>query len=136
MAQFLIITEDSLSLQSSPILSINRRRLSKRNYIVLLRILSKFLFYRRISLQKDFITVAFLDAFRLECAIEYHLKNFDVLSRSVLAFRVYLDMAVRVPLPLPDCNAPVLFNLDTYKLSFYDEHYHDTADDDVFDLPY
>lgn len=137
MAQFLIITADSLSLQRSPILHLNRKPLSKRNYIVLLRTLSKYLFYRRIHLQRGKITSDFINALQLESFIEAHLNNRDIFSRSDLAFRVYLDMAVKVPLPLPDYNAPVLFNLDTYELSFYDAHLHYCdKNDDVYDLPY
>ncbi|AXF52235.1 MAG: hypothetical protein [Microviridae sp.] len=136
MAQFLIISEDSLSLQRSPIMHINRMRLSKRDYIVLLRTLSKFLFYRRLHLQKNKVSLDFINALKLESAIEFYLNNYDVLSRSVLAFRVYLEVAVKSLLPLPSKNQPILFNLDTYELSFYDPHYYDNHSYDGFDLPY
>ena len=136
MAQFLIISEDSLSLQRSPIMHINRRRLSKRDYIVLLRTLSKFLFYRRLHLQKTQVTLDFINALKLESAIEFYLNNYDVLSRSVLAFRVYLEVAVKCLLPLPPKNVPILFNLDSYELSFYDSHYYDNRTYDGLDLLY
>lgn len=137
MAQFLIITPDSLYLQSSPILHFTHRRLSKRDYLVLLRTLSKYLFYRRIHLQKDTITDDFINSLRLESAIDFYLSNYDLFSRPVLAFRVYLDIAVKSYLPLPSRNEPILFNLDTYELSFYDAHLHNCDNnDDVFDLPY
>ena len=136
MAQFLIISEDSLSLQRSPIMHINCRRLSKRDYIVLLRTLSKFLFYRRLNLQKDKVTLDFINALKLESSIEFYLNNYDVLSCSVLAFRVYLEVAVKCLLPLPSKNVPILFNLDTYELSFYDSHYYDNRIYDGLDLPY
>lgn len=136
MAQFLIISEDSLSLQRSPIIHINRRRLSKRDYIVLLRTLSKYLFYRRLHLQKNKVTLDFINALKLESAIEFYLNNYDVLSRSVLAFRVYLEVAVKCLLPLPSKNQPILFNLDSYELSFYDSHFYDNHSYDGLDLPY
>lgn len=136
MAQFLIISEDSLSLQRSPIMHINRRRLSKRDYIVLLRTLSKFLFYRRLHLQKTQVTLDFINALKLESAIEFYLNNSDVLSRSVLAFRVYLEVVVKCLLPLPSKNVPILFNLDSYELSFFDGHYYDNRIFDGLDFPY
>lgn len=136
MAQFLIISPDSLSLQCSPIMHIDCKRLSKRNYVVLLRTLCKYLFYRRINLQKDKITVDFIYALSLESAIECFLYNRDVFSRSDLAFRVYSEIAVKISQPLPFRNLPIMFNLHSYELSFYDGSYYDTNDDDDFDLPY
>ena len=136
MAQFLIITTDSLSLQRSPIMHINCKRLRKRDYVVLLRTLSKFLFYRRINLQKDMITVDFINALQLESTVEFFLYNRDVFSCSDLAFRVYSDVAIKIPQPLPSKNVPILFNLDSYELCFYDAHYYDNCTYDGLDLPY
>ena len=60
MAQFLVITENSLSLQSSPILHINHQRINKKNYFLLLRTFCKYLFYRRLTFQKKMKLVLIL----------------------------------------------------------------------------
>ena len=136
MAQFLIITEDSLSLQRSPIIHINSRRLSKRNYITLLRTLSKFLFYRRLHFHNDKINSDFIFALRAEAVIESHLNYSSLFPLSVLSFMVYSDLVATVfDFTLSD-KRPILFNLDSYEFSFYDPNYYDNRIYDGLDLPY
>lgn len=134
MAQFLIITKNSLSLQSSPILRINFQRNSKRDYIVLLRTLCKYLFYRRISIQKSDITFAFIEALRLECDMEKNLAISNIIPLKTISFAVYHDILYHLPYTHPYEIRPILVNLETYKFSFYDEHFN--VSDDVLDLPY
>ena len=122
MAQFLIVTPDSLSLQRSPIMHINRRRLSKRDYIVHLRTLCKYLFYRRLSYQKNDITFDFIEALRLECDMAKNLSVSGILPLKELSFVVYQDILFRWSNHDSYEKQPILFNLDTYELSFYDSH--------------
>lgn len=139
MAKFIVITEKSLSLQSSPILSVNCKKLSKRDYLVLLRTLCKYLFYRRVSLQKDYITVAFIDALTLEVQMQCILNNSPLFFLSYLSKAVYMSFLPVMRIYCKPCEKrPILFNLDTYELSFFSEYYYDNPDDvdDVSDLPY
>ncbi len=134
MAQFLIITKNSLSLQSSPILRINHLRNSKRDYIILLRTLCKYLFFRRVSIQKKDITFAFIEALRLETIMEQHLAVIDIVPLKTITLAVYNDTLMHMPYYEPYEIRPILFNLDTYALNFFNE---DTNTfDDVDDLPY
>lgn len=134
MAQFLIITQSSLSLQSSPILRINRQRQSKRNYNLLLMTFCKYLFFRRVSYQKDAITFEFIEALRLECDMEKNLAVFGLIPFRNLSYAVYHDTLARLYQHEPYEKRPILFNLETYEFSFYDEHYN--LSDDASDLPY
>lgn len=134
MAQFLIITENSLSLQSSPILRINRQRQSKRNYNLLLMTFCKFLFFRRVSCQKDAITFEFIEALRLECDMEKNLAVFGIIPFRNLSYTVYHDTLAHLYNHEMYENRPILFNLETYDFSFYDERFN--VSDDVSDLPY
>lgn len=136
MAQFLIITENSMSLQRSPIMHVNCRRLSKRDYIILLRTLSKYLFYRRIHFHKDKITFDFVSSLRLESRIECYLTCSTYLTLSDLSFLVYVEVASIMRDFSPSNKLPILFNLDSYDLSFFDEHYYDKRVYDGDDLPY
>lgn len=136
MAQFLIITENSMSLQRSPIMHVNCRRLSKRDYIILLRTLSKYLFYRRLHFHKDEITFDFLSAHRLESRIESFLTCSTYLRLSDLSFLVYVGVASTMCDYSPSDKCPILFNLDSYELSFFDAHYYDNRIYDGLDLPY
>lgn len=136
MARFLIITENSLSLQSSPIMSVNCKKLSKRNYLLLLRTLSKYLFFRRLSFHKDYITPVFINAHTLEVQIDTYLDCSRLLPMPYLSEAVYLAFLSVMRNCKPCEKRPILFNLGTYELSFFNEHYYDTTDDDVFDLPY
>lgn len=134
MAQFLIITQSSLSLQSSPILRINRQRQSKRNYNLLLMTFCKYLFFRRVSYQKDAITFEFIEALRLECDMEKNLAVFGLIPFRNLSYAVYHDTLASLYQHEPYENRPILFNLETYEFSFFDERH--TLIDDVSDLPY
>lgn len=134
MAQFLIITENSLSLQSSPILRINRQRQSKRNYNLLLMTFCKFLFFRRVHYQKNDITFEFIEALRLECDMEKNLAVFGLIPFRNLSYAVYHDTLARLYQHEPYETRPILFNLETYDFSFFDEHLN--LIDDVSDLPY
>ena len=134
MAQFLIITENSLSLQSTPILRVNRQRQSKRNYNLLLMTFCKYLFFRRLSYQKNDITFDFIEALRLECDMEKNLAVFGLIPFSKLSFAVYHDTLARLYNHEPYETRPILFNLETYAFSFFDEHIN--VIDDVSDLPY
>lgn len=134
MAQFLVITENSLSLQSSSILHINHQRISKKNYFLLLRTFCKYLFYRRVSYQKDAITFEFIEALRLECDMEKNLAVFGLIPFRNLSYAVYHDTLARLFQHELYEKRPILFNLETYEFSFYDERYN--LIDDVSDLPY
>ena len=135
MAQFLVITENSLSLQSSPILYINRRRLSKKNYLLLLRTFCKYLFYRRLTFQKNNqITFDFIQAIQLESTMYNNLAVFYDLPFKKLSYAVYHDVLAHVYFHEISENRPILFNLDTFIFSFFDERYN--MIDDVSDLPY
>ena len=135
MAQFLIITENSLSLQSSPILYINHQRISKKNYFLLLRTFCKYLFYRRLTFQKKFeITSDFIQAIQLECAMYSNLSVFYDFPFKKLSYAVYHDILAHVYFHEVSENRPILFNLDTYVFSFFDERYN--LIDDVSDLSY
>lgn len=136
MAQFLIITENSLSLQRSPIMHVNCRRLSKRDYIILLRTLFKYLFYRRLHFHKDEITFEFVSALRLESRIECFLNCSTYFRYSDLSFLVYLEVGSSMCDFSPSDKCPILFNLDSYELSFFDAHYYDNRIYDGLDLPY
>lgn len=136
MAKFIIITENSLRLQCSPILSVNCKRLSKRDYLVLLRTLSKYLFFRRLSFHKDYITPVFIDAHALEVQIDTYLDCSRLVPLSYLSEAVYLAFVSVMRNCKPCETRPILFNLGTYELSFFNENYYDTTDDDVSDLPY
>lgn len=134
MAQFLVITKNSLSLQSSPILRINHQRISKKNYLVLLRTLCKYLFFRRVSLQKKDITFAFIEALRLECDMEKNLAVANIIPFVTTSFAVYNDILYHMDYYQPYENRPILFNLSTYDFSFFDENFN--LIDAVDDLPY
>ena len=134
MAQFLIITKNSLSLRSSPLLRINHLRNSKRNYIILLRTLCKYLFFRRVSFQKKDITFAFIEALRLECDMEKNLAVANIIPLKTLSFAVYHDILYHLPYTQPYEIRPILFNLGTYAFSFFDEH--SNIINEVDDLPY
>lgn len=134
MAQFLIITKNSLSLQRSPILRINHLSNSKRDYIILLRTLCKYLFFRRVSLQKKDITFAFIEALRLETIMEQHLAIIDIVPLKTITLAVYNDILYHMPYYEPYEIRPILFNLDTYALKFFNEDTNTI--DEVDDLPY
>ena len=134
MAQFLVITENSLSLQSSPIFRINRQRVSKGNYKLLLMTYCKYLFFRRVSYQKDAVTFEFIEALRLECDMEKNLAVFGLIPFRNLSYAVYHDTLARLYNHELYEKRPILFNLETYEFSFYDEHFNVT--DDISDLPY
>ena len=134
MAQFLVITKNSLSLQSSPIHRINYQRNSKRDYIILLRTLSKYVFFRRLSLQKKDITFEFIEALRLECDIENSLGVANIIPLKTLTFAVYNAILSHLPFTQPYETRPILFNLGTYVFSFFDEL--NNVIDEVDDLPY
>lgn len=134
MAQFLIITRNSLSLQSSPIHRINYQRNSKRDYIILLRTLSKYVFFRRLSLQKKDITFEFIEALRLECDVDNSLGVANIIPLKTLTLGVYNAILSHLPFTQPYEIRPILFNLGTYKFSFFDEFNNFT--DEVDDLPY
>lgn len=134
MAQFLVISENSLSLQSSPIFRINRQRLSRGNYKLLLMTYCKYLFFRRVHYQKNDITFEFIEALRLECDMEKNLSIFGLIPFRNLSYAVYHDTLARLFQHEPYEKRPILFNLETYDFSFYDERYN--LVDDVSDLPY
>lgn len=134
MAQFLIITRNSLSLQSSPIHRINYQRNSKRDYIILLRTLSKYVFFRRLSLQKKDITFEFIEALRLECDIENSLGVANIIPLKTLTLAVYNAILSHLSFTQPYEIRPILFNLGTYDFSFFHERYN--VIDEVDDLPY
>lgn len=134
MAQFLIITRNSLSLQSSPILRINHLRNSKRGYIILLRTLSKYVFFRRLSLQKKYITSEFIEALRLESDIENSLGVADIIPLKTLTIGVYNAILSHLHFTQPYEIRPIFFNLGTYDFSFFDVRHH--VIDEVDDLPY
>lgn len=134
MAQFLVITENSLSLQSSPIFRINRQRVSKGNYKLLLMTYCKYLFFRRVSFQKKLITFEFIEALRLECDMEHNLSILGCFPFSKLSYAVYHDTLAHLYNHEMYEKRPILFNLKTYEFSFYDEHFN--ISDDVSDLPY
>lgn len=134
MAQFFVITENSLSLQSSPILHINHQRISKKNYFLLLRTFCKYLFYRRLTFQKAEITYDFMQALHLECDMYKNLSVFYAFPFKKLSYAVYHDILAHVYFHEVFENRPILFNLETYIFSFFDERYN--LIDDVSDLPY
>lgn len=134
MAQFIVITKNSLSLQSFPILCINHLRNSKRDYLVLLRTLCKYLFFRRVSIQKKDITFDFIEALRLETIMEQHLAVFNIIPLQTTTLAVYNDILFHMPYYEPYEIRPILFNLDTYALSFFNEDTNTI--DEVDDLPY
>lgn len=134
MAQFLVITENSLSLQSSPILHINHHMISKKNYFLLLRTFCKYLFYRRLTFQKGEISYDFIQSLQLECAMYSNLAIFYDFPFKKLSYAVYHDVIAHVYFHEVSENRPILFNLDTYIFSFFDKRYN--LIDDVSYLPY
>lgn len=134
MARFLIITRNSLSLQSSPIHCINCQRNSKRDYIILLRTLTKYVFFRRLSVQKKEITFEFIEALRLECDIENALGVANIIPLKTLTLAVYNAILSHLRFTQPYEIRPILFNLGTYEFSFFDEC--SNVIDEVDDLPY
>lgn len=66
--------------------------------------------------------------------MEKNLAFFGLIPFRNLSYSVYHDTLARLYQHEPYENRPILFNLESYAFSFFDEHFNTI--DEVDDLPY